>query len=127
MTEIKVNLGNKIKFLRELRGISQEAVALEIGISQQAFQQIESGKTKINLNRADEIARSLGIDVESLLTFQPANILNNCTQSGVMSTYNFISDKLIVLLEGQNRAFKEQIEFLQQQNMHLLELLGKRE
>ena len=38
MGGIKLNLGHKIKYLREMRGISQEAVAMDIGISQQAFQ-----------------------------------------------------------------------------------------
>ncbi|NBC25028.1 MAG: helix-turn-helix domain-containing protein [Bacteroidetes bacterium] len=32
--------------MHELKGFSQEAVALYLGISQQAFQQIETGKTK---------------------------------------------------------------------------------
>ena len=113
MPEIKLNLGSKIKMLREMRGISQEAVAFDLGISQQAFQQIEAGKTKVDLNRADAIARSLSMDLESLLAFQPANVLTNCTQSGVYNTNNFLNEKLLASLEGQIAAMRADIVFLQ--------------
>ena len=127
MAEVKLNLGSKIKFLREMRGLSQEAVALDIGISQQAIQQIEAGKIKVNLDRADEIARSLGTDIEGLLAFQPANYLNNCTQSGVFNTNNLMSDKLLTQIQKQNETLRMELEYLRQQNMKLLELLGKKE
>ncbi len=125
MPEIKLNLGSKIKMLREMRGISQEALAFDLGISQQAFQQIEAGKTKVDLNRADAIARSLSMDLKSLLAFQPANVLTNCTQSGVYNTNNFLNEKLLASLEGQIAAMRADIVFLQQQNMKLLEVIGR--
>lgn len=111
MAEVKLNLGSKIKFLREIRGLSQEAVAMDIGISQQAIQQIEAGKIKVNLDRADEIARSLGMDIEGLLAFQPANYLNNCTHSGVFNTNNLMSDKLLTQIEQQNETLLRNLNF----------------
>lgn len=38
MEKIKLNLGSKIRMIREIKGFSQEAIAHELGISQQAFQ-----------------------------------------------------------------------------------------
>ena len=127
MSEIKLNLGPKIKLLREMRGISQEAVAMDLGISQQAFQQIEAGKTRINLDRANQIAQCFELELEALLAFQPANYLSNCTQSGVYNINNFLNEKLFEQLENQNATLKAELEFLRQQNRDLMELLKKRE
>jgi len=124
--EIKLNLGNKIKMLREIKGFSQEALAHEIGISQQAFQKIEAGETKISVERAARIAKSLELELESLINFQPANYLNNCTQSGVMYTYNnYLPDKLIEQLEKQVAQLSTDLQYYQEQNAKLLEMLNK--
>jgi len=123
MATVKLNLGSKIKMLREMRGISQEAVAFDLGISQQAFQQIEVGKTKIDLERADAIARSLSIDLESLLALQPAIALSNSTQISDYTT-NSLNEDLLTSLNGQISTLRENIEYLQNQNNKLIELLG---
>jgi len=38
MDDIKLNIGSNVRFFREGRGISQEALAMDLGISQQAVQ-----------------------------------------------------------------------------------------
>ena len=93
--ELELDLGNKIRILREMKGLSQDAVASGLGMSQQAFQKIEAGKTKLSLRKAHEIAQVLGMKVETLLSFHPANYLNNCSQSGVFNTNHFSSDQLL--------------------------------
>ena len=125
MENIKLNLGAKIKMLREIKGFSQEAIAAEIGLSQQAFQKIEVGDTKVSIERANKIAKSLELDLESLLNFQPNNYLNNCTQSGVVNTNNLVSDKVIAQFEKQILILQKEMEFLKNQNTKLLDLLKK--
>ena len=95
-----------------------------ITISQQAFQYIESGKTKIDVEHADKITRSLQIDLESLLSFQPANYLNNCTQSGVINTNNLMPNRMVEQLEKHIRNLQEQITHLREQNKKLLALVS---
>jgi transcriptional regulator with XRE-family HTH domain len=85
MADIKLNLGNKIKILRELKGISQEAVAIKMGISQQAYRKIESGATRLTIDRAETIAKELDIELDQLLNFNPANYLYQFTQSGIFN------------------------------------------
>jgi len=126
MKSIKLNLGSKIKMLRELKGFSQDSIASDLGISQQAFRKIEAGETKIDLDRANKIAQSLQLDLESLINFQPANYLNNCTQSGVVNTNNFLSEKLIEQLERQVEILSKDLDFFKNQNAKLLELLGNK-
>jgi transcriptional regulator with XRE-family HTH domain len=123
--DLQLDLGHKIKILREMKGLSQEAVAMDLGISQQAFQKIESGKTKLNLSKANDIAKALDMNIETLLSFHPANYLNNCSQSGIMSTYNIMSDQLIEQVKEQNAILKSQLEFMREQNAQLLNIIAK--
>jgi transcriptional regulator with XRE-family HTH domain len=126
MEDIKLNLGNKIKMLREIKGFSQEAIALEIGLSQQAFQKIESGASKISIERANKIAKSLELDLESLLNFQPSNYLNNCTQSGIINTNHLSSEGVIEKYEKQVNFLRKEIEFLREQNIELLKMMNEK-
>jgi len=126
MEEIKLNLGNKIKMLREIKGFSQEAIALEIGLSQQAFQKIETGVSKISIERANKIAKSLELDLESLLNFQPNNYLNNCTQSGIINTNHLSSEEVIEKYEKQVNFLRKEIEFLREQNIELLKMMNEK-
>ena len=122
MEELKLNIGSNIRFFRESRGISQESLAMDLGISQQAVQQIEVEKSKVSLQRASKIAKSLNVDLEQLIRFHPTNQLNNCSQSGVYNTNNFLNEKLLTQLESQNTTLKEELEFLRQQNRDLMEM-----
>lgn len=123
MENIKLNIGSNVRFFREIRGISQESLAMDLGISQQAVQQIEAEKSKVSINRANRIAKSLNIDLEQLIRHNPTNQLNNCTQSGVYNTNNFLNEKLLDQLQNQNATLKEELEFLRQQIRDLMELL----
>lgn len=98
---------------------------MDLGISQQSAQKIETGKTKIDINRANKIAKSLDFDLQTLLDFQPANYVTHCEQGGIMNTYNFLNEKLLAQSENQNATLKEELEFLRQQNRDLMEMLKK--
>ena len=58
MTET-LNIGKKICKIRELRGMKQEAVAAELGISQQAFSKIEQS-AEVEESALQKIAAVLG-------------------------------------------------------------------
>jgi len=88
MKDIKLNSGSKIRILRELKGISQDAMAHSLKISQQAFQKIETGQTKLNIDKAELIAHELGLELDALINFNPANYMYQCSQSGVFNTNN---------------------------------------
>lgn len=52
---------DKIKSRRKLLGYSQEFVASKLGLSQKAYSDIESGKTKLKSEVLNEIAKILEI------------------------------------------------------------------
>lgn len=57
----------KIKFEREKRGISQEGLALEAGMSRSAIWKIESGKVSPTLETLEKIAKALDMDFNALM------------------------------------------------------------
>lgn len=112
--KITLDIGSKIRFFREIKGISQEALALQLGISQQAFQKIESGVTRLDIDRANTIAQELGLQLDALLSFNPANYWYHCTHSGNgnTNTHTHIPNELIKSYEDQITSLKEEIVFL---------------
>lgn len=112
---LSLELGSKIRFFRELKGFSQEAIATQLGISQQAYQKIESGSTRLNLDRANVIANELGVELDFLLSFSPANYWYHCVQSGNQVNNNLsIPNELIQSYEQQINHLKDEVSFLRE-------------
>ena len=57
----------KIRQLRRGKDYSQQFMADSLGISQNAYSKLESGKTPINLDRLCEVSQLLDIDAQELL------------------------------------------------------------
>lgn len=64
----------KIKELRNKKGLSQDQVAKAIGVSRPTYTAIEVGKQKLDLEEAQKLATLFGIDVEALLIGTIPNI-----------------------------------------------------
>lgn len=56
-----------IKRIRSLKGISHEAMAINLGVSQGAYTKIENKETKLTVERLYAIAEVLNTDVAELL------------------------------------------------------------
>ena len=63
---ITKQFGERIKELRNAKGISQEKFALSIDMDRTYYASVESGKRNISLNNIDKIACGLGISLEEL-------------------------------------------------------------
>jgi transcriptional regulator with XRE-family HTH domain len=68
----EVGIGNLIRQLRKAHGLSQSALAKELGVSYQQIQKYENGISKITVNRLIQFAEAFGIPVNSLLSAEPA-------------------------------------------------------
>ncbi|MFZ2039001.1 MAG: helix-turn-helix domain-containing protein [Minisyncoccia bacterium] len=64
----------KLKELRNKKGLSQEQIAKAIGVSRPTYTSIESGKQKLDLDEAQKLAGLFGIDVDTLLSGNIPNI-----------------------------------------------------
>jgi len=65
---IKRNIGNRIRHLRQLKNLSQMELAEKVGVSFQQIQKYESGKSEITLSRLNDIAEALNISPAEILS-----------------------------------------------------------
>ena len=64
---MKVN--EKIKVFREMKELTQEDMANKLSLSTNGYANIERGETKLSVERLEQIANILEIDVTELLAF----------------------------------------------------------
>ncbi|HBO30053.1 MAG TPA: transcriptional regulator [Leeuwenhoekiella sp.] len=123
MTTTKPNhIGRKIARIRELRGMKQEALAHELGISQQSVSHMEQSES-LEDSKLEEVAKVLGVTKEAIENFSEDNILNimsnsfhdNSALNAVLynPTFNPI-DKVVELYERLVEAEKEKVQYLEE-------------
>lgn len=72
-TQIKNNLGLKIRMLRELRNLSQKYMADELNLSLSGYGKLERGETDPSYSRLSKISNILDVSIEELIHFKPHN------------------------------------------------------
>lgn len=68
LKEIDIKIGEKIKKTRKNLGLSQIDLAEKIGLSFQQIQKYEKGRTKITVNRLQQISEALNVTIWSFFT-----------------------------------------------------------
>jgi transcriptional regulator with XRE-family HTH domain len=92
--------GSVIRQYRELRNYSQDYVAKQMGISQNAYSKIENGITQLTVNHVKQLSRILEASLTDLLKDEfeihnPVKIKpHHITKEILMNTFKEISDKL---------------------------------
>jgi len=76
------HLGRKISRIRELRGMKQETLAIELGISQQAVSKLEQSE-EIEDSTLEKIANVLGVSKEAIKNYSDEIVFNV-----ISNTYN---------------------------------------
>lgn len=71
-----MDLTEKIRFFRSLKGWTQENIAEKLEISTCAYARIERGETDVNLSRLQQISNILETDLASLFSLDKKNIFN---------------------------------------------------
>lgn len=97
MDWIYENIRNK----RKEKGLSQEVFGELLGMKQNSYSNLESGKTKNILKHLPDIAVQLETPVEDLLMPKGVNVQNNTnnTSSTMANVIINIDEKAIVLLQ----------------------------
>jgi transcriptional regulator with XRE-family HTH domain len=67
-------LGNRVRSLRLERGLTQEKLAEELGVTPRYLAGIERGERNLTLDSVDSLAQQLGVSTGSLLTEDPRTI-----------------------------------------------------
>jgi len=128
-----MDIGDKIRKVRELKGFKQEYVATELGMSVTAYGNIERNASGITFERLEEIARVLEVTVQDIVSIpEQVNVssIANSHQVGVGFHHIYHDNRTG---EGEIEAFKraignleKEVEYLRSQNSQLLSLLGKK-
>ena len=66
---------SKIRTIRQLRGYSQEYMAMKLDLSQSAYGKIERGESDVTLTRVEEISRVFEMSVVDILLFDESTLL----------------------------------------------------
>lgn len=82
--------GEKIRFLRNIRGYSQENMADMVGISRQAYGELERGNTNPSPERIAQIAEKLGVAPNDIESFGNAvsNFFDQCNNTNLATGSN---------------------------------------
>ena len=129
-----MNIGDKIRKVRELKGLKQEDVAGKLGLSVTAYGNIERNDSSLTFERLEEIAEVLEVTVQDILNIpEQLNIhsVNNAHQVGFNQNTTINDNRTCT--EGEMEAYKfaltniqKEVEYLRQQNLQLMELLSKK-
>ncbi len=122
------HLGRKISRIRELRGMKQDTLAAELGISQQAVSKLEQSQ-EIEDSTLEKVAKVLGVPADSIRNFDEEkiiyNIQNNYENSnnsganvGYQVTFNPL-EKVIELYE-ENKKLYEKLLASEREKVELL-------
>jgi transcriptional regulator with XRE-family HTH domain len=123
MTEKTIHEGRNVKRIREILGIKQDALAVELGLSQQAVSALEQ-KEALDKDMIEKIAKVMKVTPESIKTFSEesvVNIISNTFTSHDTSTMNAVNyyptfnalEKMIELYDALLKSEREKIALLE--------------
>jgi transcriptional regulator with XRE-family HTH domain len=121
LTNMKI--GNKIKKIRELKNYTQEYMAQSLNISLNGYGRLERDEVEITVNRLEDIAKILEMDLLQVLGFDEKQIFNisyNHNNHAVGIIQNDEGFKMLIThLQEENKDLRSQIN-------RLLNLLEKK-
>ena len=135
-----------IKRHRKIKGLRQQDMADQLSMSLRSYQSLESGETKLDVERLERIAEVLETSIEELLRQEGYYIYQEIKEGGNgpgvnfgnKNTYNYGIEKEIVgklleakdgeigLLKDENQTLKEELKYLKEKVDQLLGMVGKK-
>jgi len=115
----KAHIGRKISRIRDIKGIKQDYLALELGVSQQTISKIEQS-AEVDESTLEKIANILGISSDTIKNFSEEAVINVISStfndnasvnSNCSINFNPI-DKIVDLYERLLASEREKIELL---------------
>lgn len=97
-------VGEKVRRLREIKGMKQESVAQELGMTPNGYGKIERGESSITLERLEQIARVLQMSPLDILRFDEKTVyhiqnMNSSAPQGVVNNYTATAKERELMLE----------------------------
>jgi transcriptional regulator with XRE-family HTH domain len=121
------HIGRKISRIRELRGIKQETLATELGVSQQTVSRMEQAET-IEDDVLEKVAGILGVSSEAIRNYSDEAAVNffntfndNSINQGAVGSNNYHCnfnpiDKLVELFEENKKLYERLLQAEKEKN-----------
>lgn len=109
---LKLTISENIRITRENLGYSQEYMAIQLGITQQAYSSLEKTAEKITIKRLKEIAKIFDVKIITLLDEDSAYIQQNYNQKGGYAATLINMSSNIEAYDKLIENMKEEIKFL---------------
>ncbi|KAF2519644.1 helix-turn-helix transcriptional regulator [Flavobacterium salilacus subsp. salilacus] len=103
-------IGQKIKKLREEKGITQEAMALQLDVTQSNYGRLEKDDRRLNVVKLLKIVRILNTNISYI--FNETENSNVNENANLNNTNKEVYDILIESLRSEIQHLKEEINFL---------------
>ncbi len=103
-------IGQKIKKLREEKGITQEAMALQLDVTQSNYGRLEKDDRRLNVVKLLKIVRILNTNISYI--FNEADSDNITESANLNNTNKEVYDILVESLRSEIQHLKEEINFL---------------
>lgn len=119
-----MKLGDKIQKMRQFKGIKQESIAHNLGLSQAAYSKIERSETEMDADKLKQIANALGCEPSEILNIDENHLIVNTFNNHSESNTNFIqnqyqSDKNLTYYEDLLEYYKKEINLLKEEIIRL--------
>jgi transcriptional regulator with XRE-family HTH domain len=88
-------IGWKLRTIRHKSGLSQEQLAEQVGVTPQQIQKYESGQSKLNSDRLQQIAHALSVPVQSFFTDGNESLPPDLTEKALLHAFRAIPNKEI--------------------------------
>jgi transcriptional regulator with XRE-family HTH domain len=117
-----MEIGEKVKKLRELKNFTQEYMASNLGITPSGYGKIERDESDVSYQKLEKIASVLGINVEDIVNFNEKmvfNVMHNHTgngyvvQNGISEKESKLYEQIIEQQKGEIFSLRAIIEKLQ--------------
>jgi transcriptional regulator with XRE-family HTH domain len=110
-------LGRKVERIRRIKGINQETLANNIGMTRQTLSKLEQADD-IDDEKLEQIAKGLGVTADSIRNFNEDAVINNIGnefhEGSFLINYNFNPiEKIVELYDALLKSEREKIEMLQ--------------
>jgi len=125
-----MEIHEKLKVMRLLKGWSQEKLAEELGYSLNAYARIERGESDISIKKLERIVEKMGMDLQQLLGLNKGNIFNlaeNCNSINLaQGNISLTETQCVHELEKARLLLQErdkEINYLRAENSHLQQII----
>lgn len=112
-----MTIGDKLRYFRKLRKMTQEQVAEELGISDSAYAKYETGESDITIGRLTEIAKVFLVKEHEILAYEKEQ---NAKAQVIKQTNHAESNTQIInnpaTIPTKNAVLRHKIDSLEREN-----------